>query len=66
MILTHFMSRPLSMPPENITKPLVLRFQGVWKENSGMKWVKKHLQGNLQFMLTLAKTWDEKQSSIPR
>ena len=32
----------LSIPPENIRKPLILLcFQGVWKETSGMKWVER-------------------------
>ena len=37
--LTHFMSRSLSIPPENIRKPLVFCLQGVQKETNGIKWV---------------------------
>ena len=42
MMLTHFIQCHISIPPGNIRKPLVFwRFQGVWKCDTGLKWVNR-------------------------
>ena len=51
-------------PPENIRKPLVFCFQGVSKEISGMKWVKRKEMAQLKRKQTSIDVLCEKYSSI--
>ena len=41
LLLNQLRTTSLSIPPENIRKPLVFCFQGVQKQTSDMKWIKE-------------------------